>query len=89
MPDATQLTCGICGESVDDRRLLAECFSCDRIFHLNPYSTRPGKDCGDSILGPTLGVETYCIECVEAERNAMLPVEAPVEGRRRFQRVDD
>jgi hypothetical protein len=89
MAEALELRCALCGEAVEERALLADCLSCGRLFHLNPFASRPGKDCGDAQIGPSLGVETFCDDCLPAERDAMRPIEAPVEGRRRFRRLDE
>ncbi len=72
MPGAPveDLTCAVCGEEAESAAWLSECFNCGRAFHLNPYQNRPGRDCGDALLGETLGVESYCADCLEAERRA-------------------
>ncbi len=80
MPDApmgdapaSDLTCAVCGEQAEAAIWLSECFACGRSFHLNPYNAASGieaKDCGDAVLGESLGVETYCGDCIEAERRA-------------------
>ena len=58
--------CAVCGLE-DDPVLLARCFRCGETFHLNPYSNRPGRDCGDAILGEVeMGVHYYCNPCLEA-----------------------
>lgn len=57
--------CGMCGEGVDDPRLLSECLSCGQAFHLNPYNSGEHRDCGDAIIGPTQGVEFWCGSCIE------------------------
>ncbi len=56
--------CAICGEGADDPRLLSECLSCGRAFHLNPYNSDEHRDCGDAIIGPTQGVEFWCESCI-------------------------
>ncbi|MEZ4554357.1 MAG: hypothetical protein AB7L91_00290 [Dehalococcoidia bacterium] len=60
------MTCWVCEETVEDRRLLASCDGCGQDYHLNPYQT-PGKDCGDasidSGLEPTL--DFFCRPCME------------------------
>lgn len=66
MRTPTDLTCAVCDEAAEDVAHLAECIECDRWFHLNPYSNRPGKDCGDAVIGQTDGVETICNDCIEA-----------------------
>ena len=70
---AEDLTCAVCGEQAESAEWLSECFNCGRVFHLNPYSGprgEGGKDCGDAVLGESLGVESYCGDCIEAERRA-------------------
>jgi hypothetical protein len=62
--------CAVCGETVDDRALLANCFDCAEDYHLNPYSNRPGIDCGDAMIGETLGVHFYCNRCLEERSQA-------------------
>ncbi|MCK9495580.1 MAG: hypothetical protein M0R75_08800 [Dehalococcoidia bacterium] len=60
------LVCAVCHEEAEDASLLSECLDCSRWYHLNPYSNRPGKDCGDAMLGSGDGVETICNDCIEA-----------------------
>ncbi|MCK9485297.1 MAG: hypothetical protein M0R73_01145 [Dehalococcoidia bacterium] len=70
-PAQDDLTCAVCGEVAEASLWLSECFSCGRYFHLSPYnadSGMAGKDCGDAVLGESLGVETHCGDCIEAER---------------------
>ena len=62
----TDLTCAICEEVAEEPAHLAECLECSRWFHLNPYSNRPGKDCGDAVIGMGDGIETTCNDCIEA-----------------------
>lgn len=57
--------CAICDALEPDATLLSDCFDCGAWFHLNPYSNRPGVDCGDAMLGDTLGVHFYCQRCIE------------------------
>ncbi|MDA1004402.1 MAG: hypothetical protein O3B31_13830 [Chloroflexi bacterium] len=67
MADETaELTrCAICEAPESNSALLSDCFDCGAWFHLNPYSDRPGIDCGDAVLGETLGVHFYCQRCIE------------------------
>jgi hypothetical protein len=76
MTSETTLLCAICGDATDDPRLLSECMSCDRTFHLNPYNNKEHRDCGDAIIGPTQGVEFWCQLCLE-ELNAELSASQP------------
>jgi hypothetical protein len=72
--------CAICGEPEPNVALLSDCFDCGAWFHLNPYSDRPGIDCGDAVLGETLGVHFYCLRCIEL-RNATAPGMDPARAR--------
>ncbi len=64
MTSETTLQCAVCGESTDDARLVSECMSCSRTFHLNPFNDADHKDCGDALIGPTQGVEFWCETCL-------------------------
>lgn len=68
MRSTDDLTCAVCEEEAESILHLAECFTCRRLFHLNPYNNRPGKDCGDAGLGSVEGIETYCADCIDAAR---------------------
>ena len=57
--------CEICGEP-DAPEYLQECFQCGRTFHLNPYNNQPGRDCGDALIGESLGVHYLCELCLQA-----------------------
>ena len=61
-------TCEICDEE-SSLELLQHCFSCNRSYHLNPFSNKPGKDCGDAVIGESLGVYYYCHDCLEQSSN--------------------
>ncbi|TAJ21712.1 MAG: hypothetical protein EPO65_00915 [Dehalococcoidia bacterium] len=58
--------CGICNEV--EEAPLVECIRCSTKFHLALFKDRPGKDCGDAILGESMGVEMLCNNCIELER---------------------
>lgn len=58
--------CGICNEPGETP--LVECIQCSIKFHLTLFKDRPGKDCGDAILGESMGVEMLCNNCIELER---------------------
>jgi hypothetical protein len=64
MTSDTDLQCAICGEAADDPRLVTECMSCSRTFHLNPFNDGEHRDCGDALIGPTQGVEFWCEPCL-------------------------
>jgi hypothetical protein len=68
MTESTVPLCDICGLVVDDARLIQQCFTCDRWFHLNPRQDVEGIDCGDAWLGPNLGVEYYCQVCIDEQQ---------------------
>ncbi len=58
--------CSVCEAVESDPALLSDCFSCGERFHLNPYSNREEKDCGDAWIGLSLGVEFHCGRCIES-----------------------
>ena len=58
--------CGICNEV--EETPLAFCIECGTKFHLNPRKDRPGKDCGDVVLGQSMGVEMICNNCIDLRR---------------------
>jgi hypothetical protein len=62
--DASGGRCEICGEG-GAVELLQDCFRCGRRYHLNPYNNQPGKDCGDAVIGASLGVQYLCDICLE------------------------
>lgn len=70
MAATEDLTCVVCAEPAESAVYLAECFTCRGWFHLNPYSNRPARDCGDAGIGAIEGVETYCANCIEATKRA-------------------
>jgi len=76
MTSDTALQCAICDEAIDDPRLMTECMSCSRSFHLNPYNDGDHKDCGDALIGPTQGVEFWCHQCLE-QLNAEMAANPP------------
>lgn len=59
--------CGICGDAGDPTPIV-RCIGCLTPFHLNLRKDRPGKDCGDAILGESMGVEMLCNNCIEPLR---------------------
>ncbi len=69
--------CEICGVVETNGDLISQCFGCQRNFHLNPRSDTEGIDCGDALIGPALGIEFYCQDCI-----------AMVEGRAAAQLAD-
>ncbi|MEX1022145.1 MAG: hypothetical protein WD058_03255 [Dehalococcoidia bacterium] len=78
----SDLTCAVCEETAESAEWLSECLECRRPFHLNPYNNRPGRDCGDALLGgESSGVETFCSDCLAAEQRAARAAMGP-EGAR-------
>lgn len=67
--------CEICGEH-GTAEFLQDCFRCGRSYHLNPYNNQPGKDCGDALIGPSLGVHYLCDICLEEINDAALTAES-------------
>ena len=59
--------CGICGDA-DEPTPVVECIECLLAFHLTMRKDRPGKDCGDAILGESMGVEMICNNCIDLRR---------------------
>jgi len=58
--------CGICGEV--EETPLVECLECGLRFHLALRKDQPGKDCGDAVLGESMGVEMICNSCIDLRR---------------------
>ncbi len=56
--------CYICDLSDAAVEFFQQCYSCGQTFHLNPFSNKPGKDCGDAILGESQGLYYYCELCL-------------------------
>jgi hypothetical protein len=73
MPDTSKtLRCAVCDQTAESAIWLSECFECGRPFHLNPYNNQPGQDCGDAVFGAeSVGIETYCGDCLEAQQRVM------------------
>jgi hypothetical protein len=63
--------CGVCNEV--EETPLVECLECGIMFHLNPRTDRPGRDCGDAILGDSMGVEMICNNCIAERREPSGP----------------
>jgi hypothetical protein len=76
MTSDVTLQCAICEETADDPRLLSQCMPCGRTFHLNPFNTEEHKDCGDAVIGPSQGVEFWCLVCLE-EMNTEVAAHPP------------
>lgn len=72
---APALRCAICGEH-GTSEFLQDCFRCGRSYHLNPYNNQPGKDCGDALIGPSLGVSYLCDICLEEINEAVVAAES-------------
>ena len=59
--------CGICGDANDPTPVVL-CIQCLTPFHLSLRKDQPGKDCGDAILGESMGVEMICNRCIDEQR---------------------
>ena len=74
-------TCAVCGESVNDSALLAECRACGALFHLNPRADIEGIDCGDVWTGDAEApaLQFHCQPCIDRLRGGgqVAPTEAP------------
>lgn len=81
MTESDVRLCDVCGLAVEDARLIQQCFSCDRWFHLNPRQDVDGIDCGDAWLGQNLGVEYYCQVCIDEQRDEALAAHGGDAGR--------
>lgn len=54
-----------------EETVMAVCFRCGEWYHLNPYETRPGLDCGIAALGnEETGIDYYCHSCIDEIRAA-------------------
>ena len=74
--DAPATHCAICGLEESDARLLARCFDCGSTFHLNPRNDVAGIDCGDAWVGESLGITTYCSNCIARMQEEALAAES-------------
>ncbi len=72
------LTCHVCGQTVTDAKLLADCDQCGKLYHLNPRSDVEGIDCGTAWagLGDSPSVQFFCQTCIDAETAQATPPEA-------------
>ena len=60
--------CIVCTEESDEG-VMAVCLRCGEWYHLNPYATRPGRDCGIATLGDEeTGIDYVCNTCIEEVR---------------------
>ena len=63
--------CIVCTEESDEA-MMAVCFRCGEWYHLNPFQTRPGRDCGIATLGDEeTGIDYYCNSCIDDMRIEM------------------
>ena len=75
-------TCAVCGESVNDSALLAECRACGALFHLNPRADIEGIDCGDVWTGDAEApaLQFHCQPCIDRLRGGgQAPSVAPTD----------
>ena len=57
--------CHVCSSLVEKYSLAEQCIACSNYFCLNPYNSQEFRDCGDAIIGPSMGVEYWCEPCLE------------------------
>lgn len=72
MDDAT--VCGICGDASDPSPIV-KCIQCRTPFHLRLRDDLPGRDCGDAIMGESMGIEMICNGCIDLQRAGADPGE--------------
>lgn len=63
-------SCSVCAAVEEDPSLLSECYACGAAFHLNPRNDSEAPDCGDAVIGPSLGIHFYCNPCLEEAQAA-------------------
>lgn len=72
MDDVT--VCGICGDASDPSPIV-KCIQCRTPFHLRLRDDLPGRDCGDAIMGESMGIEMICNGCIDLQRAGADPGE--------------
>jgi len=72
MDDAT--VCEICGDA-NDPSPIVKCIQCRSPFHLRLRDDLPGRDCGDAIMGESMGIEMICNNCIDLQRAGSNPGE--------------
>ena len=65
MTNSNARKCHVCSSSVAQHSLAEQCIMCSNYFCLNPYNSDEFRDCGDAIIGPSMGVEYWCEPCLE------------------------
>ena len=60
MTNSNARKCHVCSSSVAQHSLAEQCIMCSNYFCLNPYNSDEFRDCGDAIIGPSMGVECWC-----------------------------
>ena len=65
MTNSNARKCHVCSSSVEQHSLAEQCIMCSNYFCLNPYNSDEFRDCGDAIIGPSMGVEYWCEPCLE------------------------
>ena len=65
MTNSNARKCHVCSSSVARHSLAEQCIMCSNYFCLNPYNSDEFRDCGDAIIGPSMGVEYWCEPCLE------------------------
>lgn len=68
------LVCEICGDATDPSPVV-KCIRCRTPFHLRLRDDLPGRDCGDAIMGDSMGIEMICNRCIDLQRSGADPGE--------------
>ena len=65
MTNSNTRKCYVCSTLVEQNSLAEQCIVCSNYFCLNPYNSDEFRDCGDAIIGPSMGIEYWCEPCLE------------------------
>lgn len=66
--------CEICGDA-NDPSPIVKCIQCRSPFHLRLRDDLPGRDCGDAVMGESMGIEMICNNCINLQRAGADPGE--------------
>ncbi|RLT44455.1 MAG: hypothetical protein DWI58_00060 [Chloroflexi bacterium] len=71
MTSPTAYLCWVCNIEETQRILLEICSGCGNLYHLNPYNSVPGRDCGDAwIDDDEMVLQVFCKTCMDEARSA-------------------
>lgn len=66
MTSSAVIVCWVCKVEETNSALLEICGGCGNRYHLNPYHSRPGIDCGDAWLDDEeLALQLFCTTCMD------------------------